>query len=81
MVTPNLYSELPNFKIVDIFDTFVKCLTCHLLTPAWKVLRLITHVAFGIGLESPRTTMFNMYYNGIKRTFERWVRGDSEPKP
>ena len=22
---------------------------------------------FGIGSESPRTTMFNMYYNGIKR--------------
>ena len=30
---------------------------------------------FGIGSESPRTTVFNMYYNGIKCTLEMGARG------
>ena len=39
----------------------------HLLT--FFLFNLLTFLIwhFGIGLESPRTTMFNMYYNGIKR--------------
>ena len=32
-------------------------------------------VILGIGLESPHTTMFNMYYNGIKRMWRDGCAG------
>ena len=47
MVIPNVVTKFQNF---DIFETFVKFLTCRLLTPAvLKVLkRLLYHVHFAL---------------------------------